>query len=157
MSIIKELICRDESIRTVFVGDGELRNRTEERVKCEGLGGSIVFAGAVDNVPEWLSAVDVLLMPSLFEGLPFVLVEAQAAGLPCVVSSSVSDEANISGKIHYISLEENPAVWADMVIAEVKNGRYNAMNQLVQSGYSIEETARKVIEAIGSASTKDNK
>ena len=123
----------------------------------DGCGGHALLAclqhvlGAVDNVNEWLSAVDCLLMPSLFEGLPFVLVEAQAAGLPCVVSSSVSEEANISGYLQYVSLDDPLDSWMESVIYAAQSPRYNAEKKIIDAGYSIEDSVREVTELIKNA------
>lgn len=154
VKIIKELVQKEASLRAIFVGDGELRQNTEGAVKQEGLEEAVEFIGAVDNVNEWLSVVDVLLMPSLFEGLPYVLVEAQTAGLPCVVSTAVSEEANISGQLKYVSLEEKPSVWAEAVFREAQMGRYHAEYQLIEAEYSIAETAQKVTGIIKTALNK---
>ena len=92
------------------------------------------------------------MMPSLFEGLPFVLVEAQAAGLPCVVSSAVSKEANVSGKLRFVGLDDDPPVWADVVIMSSKQGRYDAADSLIEAGYSISNSAQNVASIIAHAS-----
>ena len=95
LKVVQRVLSDNADFTAVFVGDGELRRAIESSAKKADLEGRVIFTGAVDNVNEWLSAIDCLLMPSLFEGLPFVLVEAQAAGLPCVISTAVSEEANI--------------------------------------------------------------
>lgn len=145
---VLEILLKKKDIRAVFVGDGEQRTEVEAAVKKADLGEKIRFMGAVDNVNEWMSAIDCLLMPSLFEGLPFVLVEAQAAGLPCVVSSAVSKEADLTGLIDFVSLEESLEVWAERVIKACSKTRQDTNQQLIDAGYSIEETARIVTDII---------
>ena len=85
-----------------------------------------------------------MLMPSLFEGLPFVLVEAQASGLPCVVSSAVSREADLTGLIQFVDLNETPDVWADKIIQARGSLRVNTYLKMLEAGYSMEDTARRV-------------
>lgn len=145
--ILETLLLRDR-IKAVFVGDGEQRFEVETVVKNAGLEQKIRFVGAVDNVNEWMSAIDCLLMPSLFEGLPFVLVEAQAAGLPCVISSAVSEEANLTGLVEYIDLTEETEVWADRILEACQKERLDTTQQLIDAGYSITETAKTVSEII---------
>ena len=148
--IIEELSKTEPYIYAVFLGDGELKPQAEAAVNEASLESVVSFMGAVDNVNEWLSAIDVLLMPSLFEGMPFVLVEAQAAGLPCVVSDAVSPEANITGCIHYVGLGEPISEWVHNILDAFNKSRQNNNAVLINSGYSIEDTANKVSEIIKS-------
>lgn len=148
LKILEKLLKR-ENIKAVFIGEGEQRIGLEEEASNSGLEHKIKFVGAVDNVHEWMSAIDCLLMPSLFEGLPFVLVEAQAAGLPCVVSSTVSQEANITGLVRYIALEEDAKVWANIIRESIQETRKNSQQTLIDAGYSIlsmAQTVSKIIE-----------
>ena len=102
VKVLQALFNKEPTARAVFLGDGPLREQTEESARDAGIHGRIHFLGNVDNVNEWMSAMDVLLLPSLFEGLPFVLVEAQGSGLPCVVSDAVSREADITGLVYFM-------------------------------------------------------
>lgn len=154
IKVLQRVIDNNE-YSAVFVGDGELRLETEASVKEAGLDNRIHFVGAVDNVNEWLSAVDCLLMPSLFEGLPFVLVEAQAAGLACVVSSAISEEANISGELRYIGLDEPLDVWENSIVQAANSYRYDAAEKLIEAGYSISDSAKIVEKLIKTALNKE--
>lgn len=149
--IIEELSINEPNMRAVFIGDGEMRKETENAVRKCNLDSIVKFIGAVDNVNEWMSAIDVLLMPSLFEAIPFVLIEAQAAGLPCVVSAEVSSDANITGELIYVGLDELPIVWAQKVIDAFSMVRKNNKSALINAGYSIEDTANKVSNIIEKA------
>lgn len=146
--VLRALAEMRPEMRAVFLGDGELRQQTEEEVREAGIWDRVRFLGNVDNVNEWLSAMDVLLMPSLFEGLPFVLVEAQAGGLPCVVSSAVSKEADLTGLVRFVDLSEAPAAWADRVLEARTQSRPDTARQLIDAGYSMEDTARAVGEIL---------
>ena len=141
VKVLDALIKRNPTAHAVFLGDGELRSKTEEAAHDAGIQGNVSFLGNVNNVNEWMSALDVLLMPSLFEGLPFVLVEAQASGLPCVVSSTVSKEADIAGLIHFVDLREPPEAWAEKLLQSVSQARPDTVRRLIEAGYSIERTA----------------
>lgn len=131
-------------IKLVFLGEGFMKDDIQEMLAEKELKNHVFFLGNREDVNEWMSAIDCLLMPSLFEGLPFVLVEAQAAGLPCIVSSAVSEEANITGLVEYVSLEEQKEVWAQKILTACKGRRPDTARQLAEAGYSIEDTAKEV-------------
>ncbi len=146
VKVLEKLLEKDD-VKAVFVGDGLQREEVQNLVREAGLGHKVEFVGAVNNVDEWLSAIDCLLMPSFFEGLPFVLVEAQAAGVPCIVSSAVSEEANITGLIEYVGLDESVEIWVNKIEEAFKNGRKNTEQMLVDAGYSTKDMAQ-VVSAI---------
>lgn len=149
--IAEAAIRKNENAKFVFIGDGELRAEVQAAVEAAGIGEKVKLVGAVDNVNEWMSAIDCVLMPSLFEGLPFVLIEAQAAALHCVVSSAVSEEANITGLVEFISLEEAPEVWAEKILEAGQKERKDVSQKLIDAGYSIEDTANEVSHIIETA------
>ncbi len=146
--ILHSLIKKLPDANAVFLGDGELRQQTEDAVREARIQDNVHFLGNVNNVNEWLSAMDVLLMPSLFEGLPFALVEAQANGLPCIVSSAVSGEADLTGLIQFVDLREAPQKWADRILQADTQSRPDTHRQLIDAGYSIEDTASFVGEIL---------
>lgn len=151
LDIAAEFIQQDPTAKLVMIGDGKLASELRDKIKEKGLVDKVILTGAVDNVYEWMSAIDCLIMPSLFEGLPFVLVEAQAAGLKCVVSSNVSEEANITGLVEYLNLESGAAKWAETALAACTTQRPNVDKELIDAGYSIQTTAETVSKAIETA------
>ena len=96
------------------MGAGELEAEAKGRAEQLGISDRIIFTGVRTDVREILSCCDCFLMPSLFEGLPFSLVEAQAAGLRCLVSDVVTREADV-GLIDYFPLEKSAAQWAERI------------------------------------------
>lgn len=102
--IMKKL---DKRFKLILIGDGLLREEVQSLVKQNNLQSRIIFAGNVNNVNEYLSALDVFLMPSKFEGLPFALVEAQASGLPCIISNKISREVDLTGNVQFLSLDDS--------------------------------------------------
>lgn len=117
IDIFAEVYKKNNSARLMLVGDGELRVQIEEKVKTLGLSDAVIFCGVCDNVNEIYQAMDAFVLPSLFEGLPVVLVEVQAAGLRCVISDRISKEADISGDIKFLSLSDKPESWAESILA----------------------------------------
>lgn len=107
--------------RLVLAGDGELMPDVRKQVFDAGLSESVVFLGLYSNMKDLYSAADVFLFPSLYEGLPISLVEAQAAGLPCFASDTIDREAILTGETFYLSLESEPQVWAEKIEKYLKS------------------------------------
>ncbi|MCX7883738.1 MAG: glycosyltransferase family 1 protein [Caloramator sp.] len=150
IDIFKEIIKLDKDYKLILIGDGELKNNIETKVKNLGLNDFIIFIGKTLDVPQLMQAIDIILMPSKFEGLPLTLVEAQAACLPCFVSDVVSKEVAITDLVHFISLKKSPKEWAEQIInlkpinrREIKD---KIDNQIVEAGYSITDNAKKMKE-----------
>lgn len=140
------LLKRDRSYLLVLIGDGILMDDIRAKAAESGIEKDVVFIGKTTQVPEYLQAMDMLVLPSLHEGLPVVLVEAQAAGLPCLVSEAVSREADLSGSLKFIPIDD-PAVWADAIEAAAAK-RLDRAQQYVQwqqcaaeAGYDISHNA----------------
>lgn len=100
----------------LLVGDGPLFDRIQKKVTDLGLEDSVIFLGQREDVNVLYQAMDVFVLPSLYEGLPLVGVEAQAAGLPCLFSDQVTDEAVIIGDTQLLSLSRSAREWADRII-----------------------------------------
>lgn len=102
--------------RLLILGDGEKRGEIEGKVKHYGLSDSVIFAGNVADVQDWLQAMDCFVLPSRFEGFPFALMEAQAAGLRFYTTlEAVPFEVNITGRITYIGRNDTPDEWAEKI------------------------------------------
>jgi glycosyltransferase EpsF len=124
VEIFGSLAARLPTARLVLVGDGPLRPQIEQLVKAKGLENHVFFLGVRADVPEIMGCLDVFLFPSLWEGIPLTLLEAQAAGVPCVVSNVISDEADLGiGLLHPVSLEAGSEVWVDHVMRALQNNR----------------------------------
>lgn len=145
MEAVKEI---DSDNAFVFVGDGELRGALSVEIKKLQLDSCVHLLGNRNDVNEWYSAFDCLLMPSLFEGFPFVLVEAQAAGLPCVVSSAVSEDTNLTGLVEFVGLDDSIETWASTILNACEKSRKDTTKELIDAGYSIENTAKTVSNII---------
>lgn len=113
------------SSKLMLIGDGEEKEKIHNLVLKKGIKDHVIFAGVVSNVNEYLSAMDVFCLPSYYEGLAIVLIEAQAASLPCIASSSTSPESNC-GNVVYKSLEESPSSWASSIYKMIVNGRHES-------------------------------
>ena len=115
MDVFSEISKKDPDAAFLVCGDGDMMEETKE--KAGSLGIDVIFAGSVPNVQDYYQAMDVFMLPSRFEGLGIVLIEAQCAGLPCVVSAEViPKEAKVTDIVEYIPLNNNPEEWADNAI-----------------------------------------
>ncbi|WP_245375419.1 glycosyltransferase family 1 protein [Paenibacillus eucommiae] len=101
----------------VLVGEGYLQEAIKKKVDKLGLTPHVRFLGVREDIPNLLQGMDLFLFPSLFEGLPVVLIEAQAAGLKCVVSDTITTETDVTGRIQFINLNESPDNWAHQILS----------------------------------------
>lgn len=134
----------------LLVGDGPLRPEVEAKAQSLGLSEHVLFAGLRKDVPALMRGVmDVLVLPSLYEGLPLVLMETQTAGLPSIISSTITDEADIiKPLIIRQSLNDSPLTWAQTVIQAAIAGRViqpeQALKIMEQSPFNIENSCKKL-------------
>lgn len=130
----------------MLLGDGELLDSMKEKAKKLGIYESVMFMGNVSNVNEMYQAMDIFILPSLFEGLPVVGIEAQAAGLKCVMSNTITKEVAITDNITFIGLKDSIEKWA-MAILSCKNyERKNMKQEIINAGYSIKTESGKLQE-----------
>lgn len=114
VEMFNELHKRNPKYKLLLVGDGELKPSIESRVKELGLQDFVVFAGTRTDINIILSGMDIFILPSLYEGLPVVGIEAQAAGLNCIFSDTITLEANLSDVI-FLSLNSSIDVWCSSI------------------------------------------
>ena len=143
LSIFKEIVALKPNAILVLVGDGELREDIQSRAEDLGISDSVVMLGVRADIPDLLMAMDVFLLPSLYEGLPNVVIEAQASGLPCVVSDTVTKEVDVTGLVHFVSLSNPPKKWAEIIIATESIIRENTKERFIEKGYDIQDVAKR--------------
>lgn len=149
IEVFRSLLEKDKDYRLLLIGDGELRGEIEEKAKDYGILGNITFTGNINNVDELLNAMDLVLMPSLFEGLPLTLIEQQANGLQCVCSDAITTEADKTGNLRFVSLDKTAKEWASEVESFLKTDDRElrsriAIERIREAGYSIQEEAEKL-------------
>lgn len=125
LEVFSELMKIDSNAKLLLVGDGEMRNEIESDVISRGIQKNVVFAGMQREVYKYLSAMDIFVFPSIWEGMPLSLIEAQASGLQCICSDSIDSESDVTGKVKRLGLSEPSQTWAS-VIASCKKYDRNA-------------------------------
>ena len=145
IDIFKEVCLMETSSVLVLVGDGSLKESIEEKVKKLGISDKVIFLGKRNDVNEIVQAFDLLLMPSLFEGLPVTAVEAQACGVPCLFSSSISSDAAIIPNCAFLDLNESAEFWAKKSIGFRNNEReIDPHKYIKERGYDIKVETDKL-------------
>ena len=132
--------------RLALIGVGELEQAMRKKASALGISDKTLFLGQMADVSEWYQAMDCFVLPSLFEGLPVVGIEAQAAGLPCFFSDRVTDEVLLSSQARRISLKDDDDTWAKEIqaVKQQKTDRLQGRDVVRQAGYDIHAEARKL-------------
>ena len=99
VDIFREIHSKNEDTILMLVGNGELFNEVNDKIRSYRLEDSVIFSGVRSDIPAILSAMDVFVFPSFYEGMPNVVIEAQSTGLPCIISNTITKEANITGLV----------------------------------------------------------
>lgn len=107
----------------LLVGFGPLEGHIKEIVRNKKIENSVIFLGERNDVEELMQAMDVFILPSLYEGLPIVGIEAQISGLPCIFSDTITDELKITESAKFVSLHDSSQVWAENINQIVKNNK----------------------------------
>lgn len=132
----------------VLIGDGILKEQIEGLTVQYNLKEKVLFLNTRTDIAQLLAMMDIFLLPSLYEGFPVTLIEAQATGVPCVVSSIISKETNICGKVHYLDLDKPTIEWIRIMKREVGQ-RYLQEAKLVRKlGYDIAEISKSVMDKV---------
>ena len=129
----------------LLAGAGELEPEIRDKVKTLDLENAVKFLGLRKDIPALMNAMDVFVLPSFFEGLPVVGVEAQATGLPVITSTAVARELPLKDLAQYIPLESSPDTWADAILHtadESRVHRRNTTQEIAEAGYEIKAAAR---------------
>lgn len=147
IDIFYELLKKDSSVVLLLISDGILLPQIKEKVKSLNIEKNVIFLGKTTEVHKYMQVMDIFVLPSLYEGLPVVLIEAQAAGLQCVVSDVIDRKVNVSNSIDFIPLT-NKEKWVENILDKdinvIKRSECSIrwQNELVESGYDIAENAK---------------
>lgn len=145
IDVFNEYLKSNKKSVLLLIGKGPLEHQVKEKVKKLGLNDNVIFLGQCSNVNEFYNAMDIFLLPSLYEGLPIVGVEASTNGLNCIFSNNITKEIDILKNIKFVNLEINE--WVNSVIKiekSAKNDRNDNYYKLLKSDYNIEIASKKL-------------
>lgn len=132
---------RNKCTKLILVGDGETKLDIINKIKLLDLVDSVIIIDESDNINEIMQSFDLFILPSIWEGLGIVLIEAQAVGIPCIVSEAIVDEAKITNLIHTVSLSKGPEGWANKAFSLFNSDKKDYKNELIEAGYDIKTTS----------------
>lgn len=129
----------------LLVGTGELKNTILKYAQELCIQDAVIFAGQRFDIPQILSAMDVFVFPSFHEGMPNTVIEAQATGLPCIIADTITKEADITGLVQYISLDQKPEYWAKAALSAVLKERPDTTQAFIEHGYDIQCVSKELL------------
>lgn len=133
--------------RLLLLGDGPMYDEIKAKAEKLGLKDKVIFAGVQPNPEKYYQAMDCFVLPSLYEGLGIVLVEAQACGLPCIASTEVPEVADITGEVDFLSLNEKLNVWASHIMQlHINSDREQYSQNMRGTKYDIVSEAQRLLE-----------
>lgn len=122
VDIFQSVLKYKPNAKLLLLGDGDLLDSIVKKAEDLSIVNNVIIAGKVSNVHEFMSAMDIFLFPSLFEGLPLTLVEAQMSGVKCLVSDIITDEISLSDGFYKKSLNDSPEEWAKELVKLTTQG-----------------------------------
>ena len=144
IDIFNEVYKKNKNAQLIIAGTGDMEQALKDKVASLGLGDAVDFMGDCNDVNALLQKTDIMCLPSLFEGLGIVFVEAQACGVKCIASDRVPNEAKVSDDIVFIPLEKGAQYWADVILNTDVSEKKDNHARIREKGYDIGEVADKV-------------
>ena len=133
--------------KLILIGQGNLKEKIVKKVEELGLKDNVIFTGQINNVSDYYNAMDIFILPSLYEGLPVVGIEAQANGLLCEFSTDMTKETKVLNTTRFISLKETPENWAKIILEDYKNfKRKDSFDEMTENNFNIIKEAKKLEE-----------
>ena len=145
LRIFRAVLGRGKNAVLLLVGDGPLRQKLQAQCKQLGLYSKVLFLGVRDDVPAILSACDVFVFPSLFEGLGIGLIEAQASGLPCFARNNIPPQAAVTDLCSFLS-SGDPEEWAERICSISYTERKKYYQKVFEAGYDISTSVDKLTD-----------
>lgn len=133
------------------VGDQTFLLNAKEQVKKYGLEKQVMFLGLRNDVNELMQAMDCFVLPSHFEGMPLVGVEAQAAGLPCLFADTITQEVAITPLAEFLSLESGAQEWAEKIVGFKDYARRDMTREITEAGYNIKNVVDDLYGLFGAS------
>lgn len=149
IDIFNKIAQKQDNAILVMIGFGELDEAIHSRIKGLDLADKVVDLGRRDDIKQYYNAFDAFLLPSLYEGMPVVGIEAQCAGLPIFFSRNITEETTASELAYYIGLDKSPDIWAEEIIKKTKANmqtRRSHADDIKKNGFDSYSEARRLQE-----------
>jgi len=147
LKILKEVVLERPNVKMMIVGDGDMLEELIKGIATLGLENHTILLGNQPNVNELMHAMDVFVLPSLHEGLPYVGIEAQTTGLQCFFANTVTKEVNVTGNVQFLSLSESAKNWKKEIVSCMdteQDDRRRWSNYMKETNFNIENEARRL-------------
>lgn len=141
LEVFEKILQKDENSILLLLGDGKLVDQIKEMADQKKIAHKVRFAGRQKEVGDFLSAMDVFLLPSHHEGLGIVAVEAQASGLPCLLSDTIPHEVELTNLVKFLPISD-PDVWVETALNMNGTLRRNTQEEIVRAGYDIKQSTQ---------------
>lgn len=148
LDVFKKINKCNPSSLLILVGNGENKQQIVSKIKKLGLDDSVILTGIRSDVTDLLSAMDVFVFPSFYEGMPNTIIEAQATGLPCILSDSITKEAKITNLLHYLSLNKTSKEWGEIALNSKVEMRKQPRDSFISNRYDMESIVKEFIEIV---------
>ncbi len=147
LDIFNEIYRKNSNATLLLIGTGVLESELKRKVHILNLDEAIIFYGSTSNIYEMYQAMDCFVLPSHFEGLGIVAIEAQTAGLKTICSDAIPKEAQITELLEYMSLSDSPEKWAEKILSyNTGYERKNMFAEIKVAGYDIADSAKQLEE-----------
>lgn len=145
LEVFSEVYKKNKKSKLFLVGDGDLREKIEKKIIELKLQDCVVLLGVRNDINNILQMFDLFLLPSLYEGFPVSILEAQCSGLPCIISDVVSNECDVTGLIYQISLKSTPKTWAATLLSHKLTDRKGMREIVLEKGFDIHNNAKELM------------
>lgn len=145
LDLMPRILERKPDAKLLLLGEGSDRPMLENKIAALGLENCVIMTGNVMNVADYLSAMDVFAFPSLYEGMPLSIIEVQANGLPCILSTGVPRDVYLTDLIQPLALDV-PERWVQAICGSRRTDPAHYQEQLLQSGFDVSDAMRKIYD-----------
>lgn len=155
LELMPQLLQLRPNTRLLMLGEGEDRAMLKAKIRELGLENKVLMPGNVTNVGDYLSAMDVFVFPSLFEGMPLAILEVQANGLPCVISTGVPRDVFLTDLLCPLALTDDKGKWTDAIIGANREDPGSYADALKKTGFALQGSMEKIYSIYGRESCYD--
>lgn len=146
LRVFYEIRKYNKNAKLILVGDGELKSEIVSQIDFLNLSENVILTGIRRDIPRILSAMDLVVFPSLYEGMPNTIIEAQACGLPCLLSDEITEEVKITSLIRFKNLQNSDEDWARDALNMINFERTSENEALKKNGYDISDVSQKFLQ-----------